>query len=71
MFTARDLLLMGQDERFWENIITSDETWCFAYDPATKRQSAKCVGRNSSKPINCDLKMASESDVNFFSTQNV
>jgi len=33
---CQDLLLMGQDERFWENIITGDETWCFAYDPATK-----------------------------------
>jgi len=31
-----DLLLMGQDERFGENIITGDETWCFANDPATK-----------------------------------
>jgi len=28
---------MGQDECFWENIITGDETWCFAYNPATKR----------------------------------
>ena len=36
-----DLLLLGQDEHFWENIITGDETWCFAYDPATKRQSAE------------------------------
>ena len=33
---CQDLLLMGQDERFGENIITGDETWCFAYDPATK-----------------------------------
>jgi hypothetical protein len=33
---CQDLLLMGQDERFWENIITGDETGCFAYDPATK-----------------------------------
>ena len=33
---CKDLLLMGQDEHFWENIITGDETWCFAYDPATK-----------------------------------
>jgi hypothetical protein len=38
---CQDLLLMGQDERFWENIITGDETWCFAYDPAAKRQSAE------------------------------
>ena len=38
---CQDLLLMGQDECFWENIITGDETWFFAYDPTTKRQSAE------------------------------
>ena len=37
---------MGQDECFWQNIITGDETWCFAYDSATKRQSAEWVGQN-------------------------
>ena len=47
---CQDLLLMGQDECFWENIITGDETWCFASDPATKQQSADWVGQNSSKP---------------------
>ena len=47
---CQNLLLMGQDERFWENIITGDETWRFAYDPATKRQSAEWVGQNSPKP---------------------
>jgi len=47
---CQDLLLMGQDERFWENIVTGVETWCFAYDPATKRQSAEWVGQNSPKP---------------------
>ena len=41
---------MEQDERFWENIITGDETWCFAYDPATKRKSAEWAGQNSPKP---------------------
>jgi len=45
----QDFLLMGQDERFGENIITGDETWCFAYDPATKRQNAEWVGQNSPK----------------------
>jgi len=35
---------------FWENIVTGDETWCFAYDLATKRQSAEWVGQNSPKP---------------------
>jgi len=47
---CQTLLLMGQYECFWENIITGDETWCFAYDPATKRQSAEWVGQNSPKP---------------------
>jgi len=41
---------MGQDERFWENIITSDETWCFAFDPATKRQGEEWVRQKSPKP---------------------
>ena len=41
---------MGQDERFWESIIKGDETCCFAYDLATKRQSAEWVGQNSTKP---------------------
>ena len=47
---CKDLLLIGQDECFWENIITGDETCCFAHDPATKRQSAEWVGQNSPKP---------------------
>ena len=47
---CQDLLLKGQDEHFWENIITGDKTWCFAYDPATKRQSAEWVGQNCPKP---------------------
>ena len=38
---CQDILLTGQDERFGGNIITADETWCFAYDPATKLQSAE------------------------------
>ena len=42
-------LLMGQEECFWENI-TGDETWCFAYDPTSKRQSAEWVEQNSPKP---------------------
>jgi len=65
---------MGQYERFWENIITGDETWCFAYDPATKRQSAEWVGQNSPKTKETAIsKIASEDDVNcfFFPTQKV
>jgi len=47
---CQDLLLMGQDECLWENIITGVGTWCFAYNPATKQQSAEWVGQNSPKP---------------------
>ena len=26
-------------KNFWNSIVTEDETWCFRYDPTTKRQS--------------------------------
>jgi len=32
------------DPDFFKKIVTGDETWCFAYDPTTKRQSAAWVG---------------------------
>jgi hypothetical protein len=35
---------------FFNKIITGDETWCFAYDPETKRQSSKWVDEISSRP---------------------
>jgi len=58
---------MGQDERFWENIITGDETCCFAYDPATKLQTAEWVGAKLSKTKETAIpKIASEDDVNCF-----
>jgi hypothetical protein len=63
---CQDLLLMGQDERFWENIITRDGTWCFAYDPAKIRQSAEWVGQNSKTKETAISKIASEHDVNCF-----
>ena len=70
---CQDLLLMEQDERFWENIITGDETWCFAYDPATKRQSAEWVGQNSPKPkkLRFQKSRVNKMLIVFFSTQKV
>jgi len=47
---------MEQDERFWENIITGDETWYFAHHPATKLQSAEWVGQNSPNQRKCNFK---------------
>jgi hypothetical protein len=35
---------------FFNKIITGDETWCFAYNPNTKRQSSEWVGETSPQP---------------------
>ena len=37
-------------KNFFNKIITGDETWCFACDPETKRQSSEWVGKTSSRP---------------------
>jgi len=38
------------DSDFFRKIVTGDETWCFAYDPTTKRQFAAWVGETSPRP---------------------
>lgn len=42
--------LADSDKSFLERIVTGDETWCFMYDPETKRQSASWLGPKSPKP---------------------
>ena len=37
-------------QNFFNNIITGDENWCFAYDPETKWQSPEWVGETSPRP---------------------
>jgi hypothetical protein len=39
-----------QKKKFFKKIITVDETWCFACDPETKRQSFEWVGETSPRP---------------------
>jgi len=39
-----------QAKKFFNKIITGDETWCFAYDPETKRQSSEWEGETSPWP---------------------
>jgi hypothetical protein len=54
---CQDLLHMfNGDESFQDKIITGDESWCFAYDPETKRQSSEWVGEHSPRPKNCSSK---------------
>jgi len=48
---CRDLIATADsDPDFFRKIVTGDETWCFAYDPTTKRQSAAWIGETSSRP---------------------
>jgi len=45
---CRDLIATADsDPDFFKKIVTGDETWCFAYNPTTKRQSAAWVGESS------------------------
>jgi len=39
-----------QTNIFFNKIITGDETWCFACDSETKRQSSEWVGETSFRP---------------------
>ena len=48
---CQDLLnMINGDKNFLDNVITGGESWCFAYDPETKRQSSEWVGEHSSRP---------------------
>jgi hypothetical protein len=42
--------MANADKSFFNQIITGDETWCFAYDPKTKWQSSDWVGEISPRP---------------------
>jgi len=43
-------------QKCFNKIITGDETWCFAYDPETKRQSSEWVGETSPRRRNWNSK---------------
>jgi len=38
------ITMANADKNFFNKIIMGDETWCFASDPETKRQSSEWVG---------------------------
>jgi hypothetical protein len=46
--SCQDIIAMADaDKTFFNKFITGDETWCFACDPETKRQSCEWVGETS------------------------
>jgi hypothetical protein len=49
--SCQDIIAMADaDKSFFNKIITGNGTWCFAYDPETKRQSSEWVVEKSSRP---------------------
>ncbi|GBL97763.1 hypothetical protein AVEN_1278-1 [Araneus ventricosus] len=45
---CRDSIDMAdEDDSFLKKIVTGDETWCFLYDPQTKRQSSEWKAKTS------------------------
>lgn len=48
---SRDLIATAEnDPNFLKSIVTGDETWCFQYDPETKRQSAEWLSQGDPRP---------------------
>jgi len=48
---CQDLLNMTNvGKTFLDKVITGDESWCFAYDPETKRQNSEWVDELSPRP---------------------
>jgi hypothetical protein len=46
--SCQDIIAMADaDKHFFNKIITGDGTWCFAYDPETKRQRCEWDGEIS------------------------
>jgi hypothetical protein len=50
------LNVINGDKNFLDKIVTGDESWCFAYDHETKRQSSEWVGEHSHDQRNCASK---------------
>ena len=49
--SCQDIIAMvDADKNFINKIIMGDETWCFAYNPKTKRESSEWVGDTSPWP---------------------
>jgi hypothetical protein len=64
---------MAEADNFFYKIIKGDESWCFAYDSETKRQSSEWFGETStrSKKLNFQRSRIKTMLINFFDSQGV
>jgi hypothetical protein len=71
---CQDIIAMADaDKNLFNKLFTGDETWCFAYDPETKRQSSEWVGETSPRPKKLIIPKVPHQDHvdNFFDSQDV
>jgi len=69
---CQDIITMADaDKHFFNKIITGDETWCFAYDPETKRKNSEWVGETSPQPKKLKFQRSCIKTmlINFFDSQ--
>ncbi len=60
------------DPSFLDSIITADESWCFAYDLETKRQSSKwCIPNTSPKKFRFQKSRVKTMLILFFDSKGV
>jgi hypothetical protein len=57
--SGKDIIAMADaDKNVFNKIITGNETWCFAYDTETKRQSSEWVGQIFPRPKKLKFQMS-------------
>jgi hypothetical protein len=71
--SCQDIIAIANaDKNIFNKTITGDETWCFAYDPKTKRESSEWVGEISSRPRKLKFQKSHiKTMIIFFDTQVV
>ena len=67
------IAMANADKNFLNKIITGDDTWCFACDPETKRQSSEWVGETSRQPEETEIPKVPHQDnvETFFDSQGL
>lgn len=65
---SRDIIKEARnDPRLLDTIVTGDETWCFMYEPETKRQGAEWLSKDEPRPkkVSTPNDVANQDNANF------